>query len=185
MIPIYTYRYTDFSELGIKLPQLPYDLHPVAGQRKFPKDHDVEKEEDDDYDEINEPSVTLKQHPVQLYPFGRLVPEIKAVVIEPSVRTQSSNFRLGGDYRTESQAVGALAGPKGLGLGFYNRQGSRQQPPEVSRAVQRQGGLVYPYPLIITNNYHLNYPHKVVYQNYVQRSPQHQRLIYSPWFLGK
>ena len=176
MIPIYIYRYTDFSELGIKLPQLPYDLHPVAGQRKFPKD--VEKEEDDYYDEVNEPSVTLKQHPVQLHPFGRLVPEIKAVVIEPSVRTQSSNFRLGGDYRTESQAVGALAGPKGLG--FSNRQRSRQQP----RAVQLQSGLVYPYPLI-ANNYHLNYPHKVVYQNYVQRSPQHQRLIYSPWLIGK
>ena len=182
MIPIYIYRYTDFSELGIKLPQLPYDLHPVAGQRKFPKDHDVEKEEDDDYDEIDEPSVTLKQHPVQLHPFGRLVPEIKAVVIEPSVRTQSSNFRLGGDYLTEPQAVGALAGPKGLG--FYNRQGSRQQLPEVSRAVQLQSGLVYPYPLI-ANNYHINYPHKVVYQNHVQSSPQHQRLIYSPWFFGK
>jgi len=176
------FRYTDFSELGIKLPQLPYDLHPVAGQRKFPKDHDVEKEEDDDYDDVDEPSVTLKQHPVQLHPFGRLVPEIKAIVIEPSVRTQSSNFRFGGDYLTEPQAVGALAGPKGLG--FYNRQGSRQQLPEVSRAVQLQSGLVYPYPLI-ANNYHLNYPHKVVYQNHVQSSPQHQRLIYSPWFFGK
>ena len=31
------FRYADFSDLGIELPQLPYNLHPVAGQRKFPK----------------------------------------------------------------------------------------------------------------------------------------------------
>ena len=154
----------------------------MAGQRKFPKDHDVEEEEDDDHNEVDEPSVTLKQHPLQLHPFGRLVPEIKAVVIEPSVRTQSSKFRLGGDYLTEPRAVGALAGPKGLG--FYNHQRSRPQPPEVSRAVQLPSGLAYPYPALIAN-YHFNHPHQVVHQNYVQSSPQHQRLIYSPWFLGK
>ena len=39
------FRYTDFSELGIELPQLPYNLHPQAGQRKFPK-HSEEKIKD-------------------------------------------------------------------------------------------------------------------------------------------
>ena len=89
----------------------------MAGQRKFPKDHDEEEEEDDDDNKNNEPSVLLKQQPVQLHPFGRLIPEINAVVIEPSVnREQISNFKSRNNYLTRPQAFGALAGQKGLGL---------------------------------------------------------------------
>jgi len=174
------FRYTDFSELGIKLPQLPFDLHPVAGQRKFPKDQNDDEEEDDDF-EVKEPSVRLNQEPVQLHPFGRLIPEIEAVVIEPSVREHSGgNFKLGKNFN-RPQAVGALAGQEGLGL--YHRHSFLPQTSEVSRAVQLHNGLVYPYPLKF--NHPLIYPQKVVYQNYVQHSPQYQMLTYSPWLMGK
>ena len=147
----------------------------MAGQRKFPKDHDVEEEEEDDDDnKINEPSVLLKQQPVQLHPFGRLIPEINAVVIEPSVdREPISNFKSRNNYLTRPQAFGALAGQEGL----YRRQSSIPQTSVVSQAVQLHNGLVYPYPLKV--NYHINYP------NYVQSSPQYQVMTYSPWYMGK
>lgn len=151
----------------------------MAGQRKFPKDQNDDDEEEDDF-EVKETSVGLKQQPVQLHPFGRLIPEIEAVVIEPSVRDQSGNFKLGKNFN-RPQAVGALAGQEGLGL--YNRHSFLPQTSEVSRAVQLHNGLVYPYPLKF--NHHLIYPQKVIYQNYGQNSPQYQMLTYSPWLLGK
>ena len=147
----------------------------MAGQRKFPKDHDVEEEEDDDY-EINEPSALLKQQPVQLHPFGRLIPELNAVVIEPSVnREHISNFKTRNNYLSRPQAFGALAGQDGLGL--YKGQSFIPQTSVVRSAVQLHNGLMYPYPLKV--NYNLNYP------NYVQSRPQYQVMTYSPWFMGK
>ena len=172
------FRYTDFSELGIQLPQLPFDLHPVAGQRKFPKDHDVDEEENEHNEEVKETPVTLGRQSVQLHPFGRLIPEIDAVVIEPSVRDQSDKFRFGeNSFNRRPQAVGALAGRKGLG--FYNRLHSEPQTSEVSRAFHLPSSLMYPYPLV--TNYNLDYSPNIMYQKYLHSSPQYQRMTYSPW----
>ena len=121
------FRYADFSDLGIELPQLPYNLHPVAGQRKFPKPV-VEIEKD-----VAKSPVKSKVHPVQLYPFGRIHEDINAVVIEPAEPLPSQGRFIdrsdnSGEYTDYSDivlidsnsdasdydgevAVGALAGP--------------------------------------------------------------------------
>ena len=119
-------RYADFSELGIELPQLPYNLHPVAGQRKFPKQEVMEGEM-----EAGEAAATsARQHPVQLHPFGRVDEDINAVVLEaaqegerrvvlergqaePAEYPDYSDVVIVGEDRdsTNTEAVGALAGP--------------------------------------------------------------------------
>ena len=120
-------RYADFSELGIELPQLPYNLHPVAGQRKFPKQQeDMEGEEM----EAGEAAATsARQHPVQLHPFGRVDEDINAVVLEAALEGErrvvlpdySDVVIVGEEDRdsTNTEAVGALAGPP-----------ARAQPPQ-------------------------------------------------------
>ena len=130
-------RYADFSELGIELPQLPYNLHPVAGQRKFPKQQeDMEGEEM----EAGEAAATsARQHPVQLHPFGRVDEDINAVVLEaareggrrvvlergqaePAEYPDYSDVVIVGEEdrdSTNTEAVGALAGPP-----------ARAQPPQ-------------------------------------------------------
>ena len=141
----------------------------MAGQRKFPKDHAEEEEES------MEDAMTSYQHPVQPHPFGRIVQDINAVVIEPS--RSNNKFRLG-NYSPRLRGVGALAGPQGL----LPRQISQSSVAEVGTAGQGQSGLVHPYPVIA--NYHVNYP-RIVHQNYVQHMPQYQTLNYTPWFMGK
>ena len=128
-------RYADFSELGIELPQLPYNLHPVAGQRKFPKQQKQQQEM-----EAGEAAATsARQHPVQLHPFGRVNEDINAVVIEAALEEERlvvldrgqaepaeypdySDVVIVGEEDRDSlntEAVGALAGPP-----------ARAQPPQ-------------------------------------------------------
>jgi len=78
------YRLASFSELGVELPALPYNLHPRAGQRKFPKEETSKKEEEPimSRQEIEEPIVY--KHPVQIHPFGRFDHSASAIVIEPA-----------------------------------------------------------------------------------------------------
>ena len=83
----------EFGDLGIDLPPLPYDLHPKAGQRKFP----AAKEEEEEEEEEN--VVDIQSHPVQIQPFGSYKKEIDAVVIEAE------------QGQLDGGAVGALAGP--------------------------------------------------------------------------
>ena len=124
-------RYADFSELGIELPQLPYNLHPVAGQRKFPKQQEMEAGE--------AAATSVRQHPVQLHPFGRVNEDINAVVIEAALEEERlvvldrgqaepaeypdySDVVIVGEEDRDSlntEAVGALAGPP-----------ARAQPPQ-------------------------------------------------------
>ena len=96
-------RYADFSELGIELPQLPYNLHPVAGQRKFPKQQQQEGEEEEEEMEAGEAAATsARQHPVQLHPFGRVDEDINAVVLEAALEEE----RLGGAGARPGRARG-------------------------------------------------------------------------------
>ena len=88
----YFIRLVEFGELGIDLPPLPYDLHPKAGQRKFPAAKEKEEEEEENV-------VDIQSHPVQIQPFGSYKQEIEAVVIEAE------------PGKSDSEAVGALAGP--------------------------------------------------------------------------
>ena len=134
-------RYADFSELGIELPQLPYNLHPVAGQRKFPKQQKQQQEM-----EAGEAAATsARQHPVQLHPFGRVNEDINAVVIEAALEEERlvvldrgqaepaeypdySDVVIVGEEDRDSlntEAVGALAGPP-----------ARAQPPQPPRPLQ-------------------------------------------------
>ena len=132
-------RYADFSELGIELPQLPYNLHPVAGQRKFPK----QQEEEGEVEEVEAGeavATSVRQHPVQLHPFGRVNEDINAVVIEAALEEERlvvlpdrgeaepaeypdySDVVIVGEEDRDSlntEAVGALAGPP-----------ARAQPPQ-------------------------------------------------------
>merc|ERR1712241_435075 len=103
------HRLVEFGELGIDLPPLPYNLHPKAGQRKFP----VANEEDEQTEEnsIEGNVVNAKSHPVHINPFGIYKEEVKAVVIE-AADTNLGQYQLG-DY--DNSAVGALAGPPALG----------------------------------------------------------------------
>ena len=91
------HRLVEFGDLGIDLPPLPYDLHPKAGQRKFPavKEEDEEKEKEKEEENV----VATQSHPVQIQPYGIYKKEIEAVVIEAEP----------GD--SDGAAVGALAGP--------------------------------------------------------------------------
>ena len=86
-------RLVEFGDLGIDLPPLPYDLHPKAGQRKFP----AAKKEGEDEEEEN--VVDTQSHPAQIQPFGTYNKEIEAVVIEAEPE------------QSDRLAVGALAGP--------------------------------------------------------------------------
>merc|ERR1712037_67065 len=92
------HRLVEFGDLGIDLPPLPYDLHPKAGQRKFPAKKEKEDEEKEKEEEEN--VVDIQSHPVQIQPFGSYKKEIDAVVIEAEL----GQIESGG-------AVGALAGP--------------------------------------------------------------------------
>merc|ERR1711913_14763 len=92
------HRLVEFGELGIDLPPLPYNLHPKAGQRKFPAaKHAEEKGEMEEEEEEN--VVDKQSHPVQIQPFGSYKKEIEAVVIEAE------------QGKINGEAVGALAGP--------------------------------------------------------------------------
>merc|ERR1712242_371392 len=86
------HRLVEFGDLGIDLPPLPYDLHPKAGQRKFPAAKEEEEEEEENV-------VDTQSHPVQIQPFGTYNKEIEAVVIEAEPE------------QSDRVAVGALAGP--------------------------------------------------------------------------
>ena len=145
-------RYADFSELGIELPQLPYNLHPVAGQRKFPKQQQEDMEEEEM--EAGEAAATsARQHPVQLHPFGRVDEDINAVVLEAALEGErrvvlergqaeypdySDVVIVGEEDRdsTNTEAVGALAGPP-----------ARAQPPQPrpqTYPAQVTGGRIAP-----------------------------------------
>merc|ERR1712106_1116250 len=82
------YRLASLSEMGVELPALPYNLHPKAGQRKFPKQETLVEtlEPASSRQEIKEPTPITYQHPVQINPFGRLDHGLAAVVIEPAVK---------------------------------------------------------------------------------------------------
>ena len=132
-------RYADFSELGIELPQLPYNLHPVAGQRKFPKQQQQEDMEEEEMEAGEAAATSARQHPVQLHPFGRVDEDINAVVLEAALEEERRGLLERGqaepaeypDYSdvvivgeedrdsTNTEAVGALAGPP-----------ARAQPPQ-------------------------------------------------------
>ena len=132
-------RYADFSELGIELPQLPYNLHPVAGQRKFPKQQQEEDMEEEEMEAGEAAATSARQHPVQLHPFGRVDEDINAVVLEaaqegerrvvlergqaePAEYPDYSDVVIVGEEdrdSTNTEAVGALAGPP-----------ARAQPPQ-------------------------------------------------------
>merc|ERR1711892_299099 len=115
------YRLASLSELGVELPPLPYNLHPKAGQRKFPKEEvpeeDVEPASSRQEDEG--PMLINYQHPVQIHPFGRFDIGAEAVVIEPAVeglgrfidQNDDEDYNdivlVGEDY---DGAIGALAG---------------------------------------------------------------------------
>ena len=92
-------RLVEFGDLGIELPPLPYDLHPKAGQRKFPAAKDDDEEEEEIEEEEEENVVDNQSHPVQIQPFGSYKKEIEAVVIEAE------------QGASDNGAVGALAGP--------------------------------------------------------------------------
>jgi len=98
------HRLVEFGDLGIDLPPLPYDLHPKAGQRKFPaaKEKEEEEEEEEKEEEEEENVVDNQSHPVQIQPFGSYNKEIEAVVIEAEAGHGDSGA---------VGAVGALAGP--------------------------------------------------------------------------
>merc|ERR1711892_1318487 len=119
------YRLASLSEMGVELPALPYNLHPKAGQRKFPKQETLVEtlEPASSMQEIKEPTPITYQHPVQINPFGRLDHGLAAVVIEPAVKglgrfikQENDNTKedysdvvlVGEDYN--DGAVGALAG---------------------------------------------------------------------------
>jgi len=119
------YRLASLSEMGVELPALPYNLHPKAGQRKFPKQETLVEtlEPASSRQEIKEPTPITYQHPVQINPFGRLDHGLAAVVIEPAVKglgrfikQENDNTKedysdvviVGEDYN--DGAVGALAG---------------------------------------------------------------------------
>merc|ERR1712048_1467438 len=91
------HRLVEFGDLGIELPPLPYDLHPKAGQRKFPAAKDDDEEEMAEEEEEN--VVDIQSHPVQIQPFGSYKADIEAVVIEAE------------QGKSDAGAVGALAGP--------------------------------------------------------------------------
>jgi len=118
------YRLASLSELGLKLPPLPYNLHPKAGQRKFPKEDELPetKEVANPGQKEQELEAFEYQHPVQIHPFGRLDHHSKAVVIEPAVQglgrfieqddsLEDEDYNdiviVGEDY---DGAIGALAG---------------------------------------------------------------------------
>merc|ERR1712066_1119717 len=71
------YRLASLSEMGVELPPLPYNLHPKAGQRKFPKEANLKQRKE-------EPTSRTYQHPVQIHPFGRFDHNSEAIVIEPA-----------------------------------------------------------------------------------------------------
>merc|ERR1712106_753884 len=119
------YRLASLSEMGVELPALPYNLHPKAGQRKFPKQETLVEtlEPASSRQEIKEPTPITYQHPVQINPFGRLDHGLAAVVIDPAVKglgrfikQENDNTKedysdvviVGEDYN--DGAVGALAG---------------------------------------------------------------------------
>merc|ERR1712013_495721 len=89
------YRLASLSEMGVELPPLPYNLHPKAGQRKFPKEDTSEIKAETLKDEEEEPIPNTYKHPVQINPFGRFDHGSEAIVI------------VGEDY---GEAIGALAG---------------------------------------------------------------------------
>lgn len=93
----------EFGDLGIDLPPLPYNLHPKAGQRKFP----AVSEEDEDRTENSSEAVVVsaKSHPVEVQPFGSYKEDVEAIVIE------ASETKLGRYDEDDEVAVGALAGP--------------------------------------------------------------------------
>ena len=107
-------------------------MHPMAGQRKFPK-HDPEGEMSEEPVEIVQSKLNENKH-VPLHPFGKLNEDIEAVIVEPALKVNSDSFRswrnhLDEDshnakdfndvvieendefYDTNDYAVGALAGP--------------------------------------------------------------------------
>ena len=146
-------RYADFSELGIELPQLPYNLHPVAGQRKFPKQQQQEDMEEEEMEAGEAAATSAQQHPVQLHPFGRVDEDINAVVLEAAREEEqrvvlergqaeypdySDVVIVGEEDRDSSntEAVGALAGPP-----------ARAQPPQPrpqTYPAQVTGGRIAP-----------------------------------------
>merc|ERR1711970_1035735 len=114
------YRLASLSEMGVELPPLPYNLHPKAGQRKFPKEDTLEEKEET-LKEKEEPTSTTYKHPVQINPFGRFDHGSEAIVIEPAVKNLGRFIKqeeddeedyndiviVGEDY---DEAIGALAG---------------------------------------------------------------------------
>ena len=115
------YRLASLSEMGVELPPLPYNLHPKAGQRKFPKEDTLEEKAETLKDEEEEPISNTYKHPVQINPFGRLDHGSEAIVIEPAVKHLGRFIKqeeddeedyndiviVGEDY---DEAIGALAG---------------------------------------------------------------------------
>ena len=96
-------RLVEFGDLGIDLPPLPYNLHPKAGQRKFPAV--TEEDEERTENSLESVVVSAKSHPVEVQPFGSYKEDVEAVVIE------ASETKLGRDGEDDEVAVGALAGP--------------------------------------------------------------------------
>ena len=99
-------------------------MHPMAGQRKFPK-HDPEDEMSQDVQ-----SKQNENNHVPLHPFGKLNEDIEAVIVEPHLSMEHRAWRNhldrdtknekdysdvvikeNDDYDTNDYAVGALAGP--------------------------------------------------------------------------
>ena len=79
-----SYRLASLSELGVELPPLPYNLHPKAGQQKFPKEENQEKDKEPIHSKQEEENLMKSnyQHPVQIHPFGRLDDGKDAIVID-------------------------------------------------------------------------------------------------------
>ena len=92
------HRLVEFGDLGIDLPPLPYDLHPKAGQRKFPA------VVDEDEVSVEADVVLAESHPVEIQPFGTYKEDVEAIVIE------ASKTGLGRNNQDDEVAVGALAG---------------------------------------------------------------------------
>merc|ERR1712241_854949 len=150
------HRLVEFGDLGIDLPPLPYDLHPKAGQRKFP----AAKEEDEEEEKEN--VVDIQSHPVQIQPYGTYMKEIEAVVIEAE-----PGYSDGG-------AVGALAGPRifrqsQIDGNIYNNYNNYN--------------LFYQYqiPLQFDSSPHGN-PVPSLYLPLYNRQRQYQYTSYYPWF---
>merc|ERR1712013_344372 len=115
------YRLASLSEMGVELPPLPYNLHPKAGQRKFPKEDTSEIKAETLKEEEEEPISNTYKHPVQINPFGRFDHGSEAIVIEPAVKHLGRFIKqeeddeedyndiviVGEDY---GEAIGALAG---------------------------------------------------------------------------